>query len=250
MNEQIDNLKQPFAEQIAFFKAKLGKLVPTSSWRDLKKSQHDRAFMVAGAAKADLLTDMFNAVNQAIADGKSIEWFRQNFDGIVDKHGWAYRGERNWRTRVIYTTNLQTSYAAGRFAQLSDPGLQKIKPLWQYKHNDSVLYPRPEHLRWHNITLPPDHPFWKKHFTPNGFGCKCYVTAVSYEEAVKYGAKLEPPKGYESNIGIDEGWDYAPGSTTFDDVRQSVKKKLPGYPTQISDALKSELDDNGLSLND
>lgn len=250
MNEQIDNVKQPFAEQLAFFAGKLGRLVPTASWKDLQKSQHDRAFMVAGAAKADLLTDLYNAVNQALTDGKSIEWFRKNFDDIVGKHGWDYTGERNWRTRVIYTTNLQSSYAAGRFAQLSDPSLQKLKPLWQYKHNDSVLNPRPEHLSWHNVTLPPDHPFWKTHFTPNGWGCKCYVIAVSYEEAVKSGAKLEAPANYEAGEGIDEGWDYVPGETVLNDVKQSVKNKLAGYPKPITEALKAELNTNGLNLDD
>lgn len=250
MNEVIDNVKQPFSEQMAFFVGKLGKLVPTTSWRDLQKNQHDRAFMVAGAAKADLLTDLFNTVNQSIADGKSIEWFRQNFDEIVEKHGWAHQGERNWRTRVIYTTNLQTSYSAGRLAQLSDSKLQQLKPLWQYKHNDSVLYPRPQHLSWHNITLPSDHSFWKTHFTPNGWGCKCYIIAVSYEQAVKSGAKLEAPANYETAEGIDEGWDYMPGETVLNDIKQSVNKKLSAYPQTIADALKTELNDNGLKLDD
>ena len=31
--------------------------------------------------------------------------------------GWA-NGGRNWRTRVIFETNLRTSYAAGRWQQL------------------------------------------------------------------------------------------------------------------------------------
>lgn len=248
MNETIDNVKQPFAEQLAFFMAKLGNLVPTASWKDLQKSQHDRAFMVAGAAKADLLTDLYNSVNQSITDGKSIEWFRQNFDGIVEKHGWDYTGERNWRTRVIYTTNLQTSYAAGRFAQLSDPKLLQLKPLWQYKHNDSVLHPRPEHVSWHNTALPSTHLFWKTHFTPNGWGCKCYIIAVSYEEAVKSGAQLEAPANYEIGEGIDEGWNYAPGSSVLNDVRQSVKTKIKSYPKPIAEALKSELKTKGLKL--
>lgn len=245
---EVNRAKQPFAEQLAFFKSKLNNLVPTASWKDLQKSQHDRAFMVAGAAKADLLTDFFNAVNQALIEGKSIQWFREQFDDIVAAKGWSYTGERNWRTRVIYTTNLQTSYAAGRYAQLSDPDLLKLKPLWQYKHNDSVLNPRPEHLSWHNITLPPEHAFWKTHFPPGGWGCKCYVVAVSYEQAVKSGAKLEAPKNYQSNEGIDEGWDYAPGQSVVKDVQKAVQDKLPNYPEPIKKALLNELQGHDIDL--
>lgn len=167
----IDRAKLPFDEQIRFFRSKLGNLIPTERWTDVWKSQHDRGFMVAGAAKADLLADLARAVDGAIAEGKSIGWFRQQFDEIVGRHGWAYTGERNWRTRVIYQTNLSTSYAAGRLAQLRDPELQKLKPYWMYKHNDSVLHPRPLHQSWDGLTLPADHPWFKAHYPPNGWGC-------------------------------------------------------------------------------
>ena len=64
-------LKLPFAEQIAFFRGKLGRLVPTAKWTDLWQQEHDVAFMVAGAAKADLLADLAEAVDKAIADGET-----------------------------------------------------------------------------------------------------------------------------------------------------------------------------------
>lgn len=51
----------PFAEQIAFFRRKLN--VPTERWDDLWQAAHDRAFVVAGAAKADLLEDLRGAVD-------------------------------------------------------------------------------------------------------------------------------------------------------------------------------------------
>jgi len=139
MADPLDGiLKQPFSEQVAFFLAKLGNLVPTEAWDDLWKAEHDQAFMVAGATKAELLADLFGEVLAAIQNGEGIEAFRANFDQIVAKHGWSYTGERNWRTRVIYQTNVSTSYAAGRLAQLKAGKF----PYWMYVHNDSVLYPQ------------------------------------------------------------------------------------------------------------
>ena len=45
----------PFAEQIEFFRQKLN--LPTEHWDDIMRETHDRAFVVAGAMKADLLDD-------------------------------------------------------------------------------------------------------------------------------------------------------------------------------------------------
>ena len=70
---------KPFAEQVAAFRARLGNLVPTAAWDDLWQDAHDRAFMVAGAMKADLLADLASAVDKAISEGVGIEAFRRDF---------------------------------------------------------------------------------------------------------------------------------------------------------------------------
>jgi uncharacterized protein with gpF-like domain len=159
---------KPFREQVAAFRARLGNLVPTAAWDDLWQEAHDRAFMVAGATKADLLADLAQAVDRAISDGVGIEAFRQDFRKIVEKHGWhGWTGEGTkageaWRTRVIYRTNARTSYAAGRFAQLTEGGFK----YWVYLHGGS-LEPRELHLHvFDGLVLPPDHPFWLTHYPP------------------------------------------------------------------------------------
>jgi hypothetical protein len=58
-----------------------------------------------------------------------------------------------WRTRVIYQTNLLTSYAAGRRAQL----LAGKYKYWVYRHSGAE-HPRLHHLALDGIALPPDHP--------------------------------------------------------------------------------------------
>src|SRR3569832_722287 len=78
------NPRLQFAEQLQSLRIRLGNQVPTEKWTALWKAQHDRAFMVAGAAKADLLADLAGAVEGAIAGGQSIEWFRKQFDAIVE----------------------------------------------------------------------------------------------------------------------------------------------------------------------
>jgi len=236
----------PFAQQIAFFLAKGSNLIPTARWTDVWKSQHDRAFMVAGAAKADLLKDFYGAVESAIKDGTGIGEFRKQFDQIVEKHGWAYKGEKNWRTRVIYQTNISTSYSAGRLAQLREGGF----PFWLYKHSDSVVHPRPLHVSWDGLTLPADDPWWKTHYPPNGWGCKCRIVGVRNEQAAKrLGGRVggQPPddgtvSGTDRPKGIDKGWDYQPGASLLGETRGQLRAGLKDLPKPIAEQLAADLE--------
>ena len=245
-------LAQPFAEQAAFFRNKLGNRVPTARWDEVWKSAHDSAFMVAGAAKADLLADLAAAVDKAIVGGAGLQAFRQDFRAIVARRGWhgwkgeGTRGGEAWRTRVIYTTNAATSYAAGRLAQLRAGGFD----LWVYRHNDSVLYPRPQHLAWNGLTLPAGHPFWETHYPPNGWGCRCAVSgARSQGDAKLLGG--DPDKHYDTAwdaynpktgepIGIDRGWGYMPGANVNQDVARAVAAKTIAWPYEIAKAYMAQ----------
>jgi len=206
-----------------FFQNKLN--IPTRKWNDLWKDQHAKGFMVAGAYKADLLTDFRTAVDTAITNGTTLEAFRKDFDSIVAKHGWSYNGSRNWRSEIIYSTNIRTAYAVGRWKQLTDPEQLRALPYLTYKHGDSRV-PRPLHLSWNGLTLPPDDPWWKTHYPPNGWGCKCRVygsTRKEYEAAKTAGKGAAPesvidPKTGEP-VGIDKGWGYNVGEAADGNYR-------------------------------
>ena len=207
--------KLPFKEQESFFRKKLN--VPTLRWDDLWKSQHAEGFMVAGAYKKDLLTDFRGAVDKAITEGTTLADFRKDFDSIVERNGWSYNGSRNWRGEVIYSTNIRTSYAAGRWKQLNEPAVMEAYPYLEYRHGNSV-HPRPEHLAWNGITLPRDDPWWKTHYPPNGWGCKCTVLASTrrdQKKAASKGMAQAPPSPINPKtgepVGIDKGWGYNVG---------------------------------------
>lgn len=239
-------LKRPFAEQVAFFRAKLGNQVPTDAWDDLWQEQHDTGFMVAGAAKADLLSDLGAAVDRAIAEGKSLDTFRKDFRTIVETHGWhGWTGEdskagRAWRTRTIYRTNASTSYSAGRYAQL----VQGDFPFWVYRHGGSE-HPRIVHVSWNGIALPPAHSFWRYHYPPSAWGCSCYVVGARNERGVRrLGGDPDRalPKGWDAidpktgaPVGIGKGWGYAPGASVAPIV-QAMAEKIRQWDYRIAKA--------------
>lgn len=213
MTGSIVATDQPFNEQIDFFRQK--KLVPTNKWDDLLRGDHDHGFMVAGANRGELLVDLRRAVDKAIATGSTLDTFRKDFDQIVRRYGWSYNGERGWRTETIYATNLSTSYAAGRYAQMTDPDMLRARPFWRYRHSDNVRNPRPEHQAQDGKVYRADDAFWKVWFPPNGWGCQCSVEAISARDLKRMGkdAPDTPPEDYADAKGIDRGFEYAPGES-------------------------------------
>lgn len=228
----------PFREQIEFFRRKIN--LPTTGWTDVYTHQHDWAFVVAGANRDAIVTDFRAAVERAIVDGISLDKFRQEFDSIVARHGWDYNGGRDWRSRVIYETNLATSYAAGRWEQL------QAAPFWEYEHQDWVEHPRPEHEALDGLVLAKDDPFWKTHFPPNGWGCKCRVRgrwpqdladmgktgpdvapAIHWVEREIGQRSVNGPRTVSVPAGIDPGFEYAPGAAR---MRTAIPPESPNPP--------------------
>lgn len=243
----------PFFEQLQFFKNKLN--LPSERWDDIERSAHDRAFIVASAQKADLLNDLNGAVAKAIEQGTGYDQFHKDFMGIVKKHGWTgWTGEGTkageaWRSKVIYQTNMSTSYAAGRYRQLTDPEFLTLRPYWRYKHADWVANPRHNHLAWNNLTLPHDHVFWKLHFPPQippNWHCHCRVTPVDEREYQKSKAAgmAEPPAGFEKIDAIRKGedriatgWNFAPGANAHRPLKDFIDDKLIKLDAPIGAAM-------------
>ena len=235
----------PFQEQIAFFRKKLN--LPTSAWTDVYTREHDWAFVVAGADRDEIVSAFRGAIDKAIAGGATLEEFRKDFDAIVEQYGWDYQGGRNWRSRVIYETNLRTSYAAGRYEQLQQ--LKRLRPFWRYCHSDAVVHPRPLHLKWNNTVLPADDPWWSTHFGPNGWGCQCYVEGLNARDVKRLGLAVgpRPEDGTETVVigqrspngprtvtvpkGIDPGFEYTPGKARLE---SQIPPEIPDPPVSGS----------------
>lgn len=222
---RIKAVPLPFREQAEFFRRKLN--LPTQAWTDIYGREHDWTFVVAGANRDALVADFRAAIEKVITQGGTLEEFRKDFDRIVAEHGWSYNGGRNWRSRIIYETNLNSSYQAGRYQQLL--AVREDRPYWQYLHSDAVEDPREEHLAWDGMILRWDDPWWQTHFPINAWGCQCRVIALSDADLQRMGRTVDtaPPLEMETRIigkrspggprtvevpkGIDPGFEHIPG---------------------------------------
>jgi len=227
-----------FQNAIHFYRDKVR--LPTARWTDIWQGMHTRAFTIAGAMKDDLLLDFQKAIDKSIANGGSLKDFRKDFDTIVSKHGWGYNGGRNWRSRVIYDTNMRTAYQAGRYQQMQQ--VKSARPYWRYHHSDAVENPRHEHLAWNGLVLHADDPFWNTHYPPNGWGCRCSVQTLSPRDLNKLGKTVPDsapsinsrevlvgqrgpsPRTVHVPEGIDAGWAYNVGEAAWG--RQNAVKLI------------------------
>jgi len=229
-----------FEEASRFFRDKVR--LPTKAWTDLKEGMHTRAFVVAGAMQDSLLKDIQAAIQSAIDNGTTIEEFRKRFDETVARHGWTYKGGRNWRTRVIFETNMRTAAMAGRWEQI-----QRVKGRRPWLRYVAVLdeRTRPDHRRWHGTVLNVDDVWWQTHYPPNDWMCRCTVMNLSERQMRDFGYEPSPASPpiesvkqrdpftggeVELDRGIGPGWNYnvgeaASGSRLADDVMASWRKQ-------------------------
>lgn len=245
---EIKAFSLPFAEQIEFFRRKLN--LPTQSWTDIYREQNDWAFVVAGANRNAIVSDFRTAIEKVIAEGGTLEDFRKDFDSIVTTHGWSYNGGRNWRSRVIYETNLNSSYMAGRYQQMQ--AVSARRPFWRYVHSGSEN-PRLDHLSWNNLVLRYDDPWWQTHYPPCGWGCDCRVQALNERDMQRMGLQLgeAPAMEWETREigkrspngpttvrvpkGVDPGFEHVPGQSRLESAvpKQRTAPPLPGTSENI-----------------
>lgn len=196
---------RPFGDQLAFFRRKIN--VPTARWDDLRLGDHAHGFMVAGLAREDVLNDLREAIVKA-QQGETLDDFRKRFDDIVRGRWEGFTGSgskkgRAWRTRIIYQTNMRTSYMAGRWEKL------RTFPFLQYNHH-TIANPRENHLAWDGLIIAINDPWWTVHYPPNGWGCRCDATGVSAQRLRALGRQPDkapaliqgdPPPEWSYHVG-------------------------------------------------
>lgn len=206
----------------------------------------------------DVLRTIRESVDTALTEGKTFQSFKKDLTPTLQKLGWwgvkdmvdpvtgetveAQLGSPR-RLRVIYRTNLRTARAAGQWQRAQRT--KKSHPYLIYQLGPSERH-RPEHVRWNGLILPIDADFWKTHYPPNGWGCKCRVRQVTKREADRLGGESRPPHITRSKWinertgeimmvpkGIDPGWDH-----NFGDRSRIMKRNLD----ETEKAFKSAMD--------
>lgn len=209
-----DPMVEP-TEALAWFRARVP--ITPGRWLKLAADAKQRAFRVAGVTRMSLVTDVWRAIEQALAQGLPYEAFEATVGPkLIEAWGDTVTNPSH-RLQTIYNTNVQSAYAAGRHAQMTDPDVLKSRPYWLY---DSVLDSGTTELcRTLNGTiLPADDPFWQTHYPPNHFGCRAGVRTLTTKGAERRGGVTPAPPslpaapGFRSLPSVD---DWEPDLTQY-----------------------------------
>ena len=156
-------------------------------FQDVWGQEHAHSFTVAKAMKVDILDDVRAGLDEALAEGKTFRDFSRQLKPKLQEKGWwgikdeidPSTGERRRvqlgsprRLKTIYQSNLRSARSAGQWQRIQRT--KETQPYLLYELGPSENH-REEHVSWAGTLLPVDHPWWRDHMTPNGYGCKCRV---------------------------------------------------------------------------
>lgn len=213
-----------FEEAIRAFR----KRVPISEaeWERLTEAEREFAFKVSGAAQADLVNDVWEAIDRAIRDGTTLEDFKAS---VGDELEAAWGAADPSRLETIFRTNTMGAYNGGRHAILSHPEVRKARPYWRF---DGVDDARQSEIcaALDGTVRPADDPFWSAHTPPLHFNCRSVITPLSSEEAADEGIDDEAP-----DAEADDGFGAAPT------VGSDWEPDPSDYPPGIAEILRDRL---------
>lgn len=139
---------------------------------------------------------MLEEINQILQKNKSWNDFKNEVLKLNPKYNVNYL-QSEWQT------SKQSALHASNWEHYLDN--TKLYPNLKYKtQNDGKV--RDAHIPLHDIIAPVNSDFWKTHYPPNGWRCRCYVvqTAEAATEPARYPklSEKEFPLEFRGNTGI------------------------------------------------
>mgnify|MGYP000247222051 CR=1 FL=1 len=201
VSDDIDFTPLPPREALAYFKAKTLGARFSYSWLDMWQQEHAAAFVVAKAMRKEVLTVLYEGLEQALSEGITQAEFIKRVRPLLQKQGWwgfkettdpltgeIKRSELGTprRLRTIYRTNLTTARAVGRWEQIERT---KDSAPWLMYVDAGDGRVRHAHRQLNRVIRRVDDPFWKTFYPPNGWNCRCIVRQLSDRQLEKMGLK-------------------------------------------------------------
>jgi hypothetical protein len=197
--------------------------VPVSDeeWERLTDEEREWSIKVGVSAQGDLVQDVFDALDRAVADGTTFDDFKADVgQQLADDWG----REDGSRLETIFRTNVLSAYNDGREEIFNEPTVREERPYWRWELIDDGSQSDDDPcLDFEDLILPADDPFWDSHPQPYHPRCRCTKSALSREEAEDEGITKSAPPGETSHM--DEDWEPDIGKYN-ESIRDEIERRL------------------------
>lgn len=253
----------PPEQAISFFRAK--GLQPSFSYADMLGDANDHAFTVAKMMDVDLLGQVRASLDSALANGTPFKEWADDLLPTLQAAGWWGRKEvldpltgkvvvaqlgSPWRLETIFRTNMQSAYAAGQWQEIDAQA--ELAPFLMYDAVDDFRT-REQHRLWDRKVLPVSSSWWKSHYPPNGWNCRCGVIQLDATEVKRLGLQVDDPPvdgtykwknprtGDVQNVpnGIDPGFDKNSGIEYLKSLKQLLAQKTDALESSLKQAAQA-----------
>lgn len=223
-------------KQLEYLRKRGANLKTTVNWESMNSKAHAQAFTVAGIHKADILKIIYDRLDDAKSNGKTLKQFLNDSEEIK-----KITGLSNNRLKVIYETNLGIAYAKGQYEQQQRLGEAGVRPFLKYISSTSSEKDE-LHKSFYGKVFRYDDPFWKSFYPPSRFGCKCSVLSMSQKEVEKNKIDIENGKRLLNDLSKDSKLKLQINNTVENGIKieESFKPNLDKYIEKHSKFLKEQ----------
>lgn len=224
--------RAPSFQEAVDYAASRDVILPDVYYGKLAGVQRSQSVSIAGLASLEQIKAIIDLVKDVMDNGGTFADFQKQV-----KSGGLQTSLTKARLDNIFRTNIQAAYSRGRYEQ--QMRVSFMRPYWMYDAiNDSRT--RPTHKAMDGVILHHTNPWWKSHYTPNGYRCRCTVISLTEAQARKRGISPIAPE-----VDPDEGWDYSVGESYNQKVDGALDDFTTGDPKTKSaeDAAKKRVKD-------
>ena len=198
-----------------------------------------RAFVVTGLEDLRAVQEIRDAIAE-LPRGAAWEDVKAQVVEKLEEGGFS-QAAADYRATLLLRHHGFAAYAQENYRELRE--MQDVFPYWKYQSMGDEKV-RSSHAALDGLILPADDPFWKDHFPPWEWNCRCMVVGVTEEE---YGsAKTVGSFDATDPDAKAAGWKLTPALR--ERLRQGQLDDGSGHPVMVTRTGSLHFDPSGPGL--
>lgn len=191
-------LDKPWEEAIAYFRNR--GIVDPNELSTLLRGYAQRADVARLLMLKQIQEEVRNQLEKSLTEGGTYQEFaRALADG---KESLGITNADPSYLKMVFRTNIQGAYGAGRFKAITDPVVMAERPFVQYRTVGDARV-RESHVVLDKTVYRSDSSEWERICPPNGIQCRCAVVTLTRDDPETAKVQDAPPADYVADPDFD-----------------------------------------------